>query len=94
LVALAFKAPPLIFGFIGLSLVLQLLGAGAHLIVLPEEWDASFNKALPILEEGEYISEEHLPAVRAILKAAALTYFASALSSILNLSRWALLLRR
>ena len=29
-----------------------------------------------------------------ILKAAALTYFASALASILNLGRWALLLRR
>jgi Zn-dependent membrane protease YugP len=94
LVALVFKAPPLIFGFIGISLVLQLLGAGAYLIVLPEEWDASFNKALPILEEGDYVPEAHLPAVRSVLKAAALTYFAGALSSILNLGRWALLLRR
>jgi Zn-dependent membrane protease YugP len=94
LVALVFKAPPLIFGFVGLSLVLQLLGAGAYLIVLPEEWDASFNKALPILEEGEYVPEEQLPVVRSVLKAAALTYFAGALSSILNLGRWALLLRR
>lgn len=93
-VALLFKAPPLIFAAIGLSVVLQLLGAGAYLIVLPEEWDASFNKALPILKEGEYVPEEQLPAVRSVLKAAALTYFAGALASILNLGRWALLLRR
>jgi Zn-dependent membrane protease YugP len=92
--ALLFKAPPLIIALVVLSLVLQLLGAGAYLIVLPEEWDASFNKALPILEQGEYVPERHLPAIRAVLRAAALTYFASALASILNLGRWALLLRR
>jgi len=39
------------------SLGLQLLGAAAYLIVLPEEWDASFNKALPILVEGNYVQE-------------------------------------
>ena len=94
LVAIVFKAPPLIFGFIGLSILLQLLGAGAYLIVLPEEWDASFNKALPILEQGQYVPEENLPGVRSVLKAAALTYVAAALASILNLGRWALLLRR
>ena len=93
-VAIVFKAPPLIFGFIGLSVVLQLLGAGAYLIVLPEEWDASFNKALPILEQGQYVPAENLHGIRSVLKAAALTYFAAALASILNLGRWALLLRR
>jgi Zn-dependent membrane protease YugP len=93
-VALLLKAPALIIALVVLSLGLQLLGAGAYLIVLPEEWDASFNKALPILEQGEYVPAHHLPSVRAVLRAAALTYFASALASILNLGRWALLLRR
>lgn len=93
-VAMLLKAPPLIFGTIGLSLLLQLAGACAYLIVLPEEWDASFNKALPILREGEYVPEEQLDTVRKILRAAALTYFAGALSSIVNIGRWALLLRR
>ena len=91
---LVFKAPPVIIGLIVASLVLQLLGAGAYLIMLPEEWDASFNKALPILAEGEYVPEDQLPAVRKVLQAAALTYFAGALASIVNIGRWALLLRR
>ena len=94
LVAIAVKAPPLIIALVVLSLGLQLLGAGAYLIMLPEEWDASFNKALPILEQEQYEPENQLPAIRSVLQAAALTYFASALASILNLGRWALLLRR
>lgn len=64
-----------------------------HLITLPVEWDASFSKALPILKEG-YIQEEDFPAVERILTAAALTYVAASLVSILNIWRWAALLRR
>jgi hypothetical protein len=64
------------------------------LIILPEEWDASFNKALPILMEGEYVAEDQLPNIRNILKAAAITYFASALANVLNIGRWLLILRR
>ncbi len=64
-----------------------------HLVTLPVEWDASFNKALPILAEG-YIKPEEQKAVRKILKAAALTYLASSLASLLNLARWIAILRR
>jgi uncharacterized protein len=64
-----------------------------HLITLPVETDASFNKALPILETG-YISEEEIPKVRRVLRAAALTYLAGSLSSLLNLWRWIAILRR
>jgi len=72
-----------------------LAGAATHLVVLPNEWDASFNKALPLLIEGDYINEKQAPAVRRILKAAALTYVSAALSSVLAVWRWApLLLRR
>lgn len=56
--------------------------------ILPEEWDASFNKALPILEKGDYVPEQYLPAIRQILKACALTYVAAALADILRLWRW------
>ena len=77
------------------GLLVALSAAATYLVVLPEEWDASFNKALPILIEGEYISEEQVPAVKRILRAAALTYAAGALASILQLWRWLpLLLRR
>ncbi|MEH6624826.1 MAG: zinc metallopeptidase [Motiliproteus sp.] len=94
ILALVTKMPALLLIAVVASLVLQLIGAMAYLIMLPEEWDASFNKALPILIEGEYIQEQQVSAVRALLKAAALTYFASALASIVHLGRWALLLRR
>lgn len=83
-------AAPLIGGAL-----IALCGAATYLIVLPEEWDASFNKALPVLEDGDYVSASQIPAVRRILRAAALTYAARALASILQLWRWLpLLLRR
>jgi Zn-dependent membrane protease YugP len=91
---LAFVMPPAIFAVVIISLLLQLLGALAYLIVLPEEWDASFNKALPILREGNYVPEAHMPAIRSVLQAAALTYFAAALAETVNIGRWLLILRR
>ena len=94
LVAIIVRAPAAMAVFIGISLLLQLIAAGLYLIVLPEEWDASFNKALPILLDGEYLPEEQIEPVRKVLKAAALTYFAAALADVLNIGRWFLLLRR
>ena len=80
--------------FIG-GLLATLCGAAAYLIILPEEWDASFNKAMPILIEGEYITPAQEAATKRILRAAALTYAAAALASILQFWRWLpLLLRR
>ncbi|MBI2969407.1 MAG: zinc metallopeptidase [Gammaproteobacteria bacterium] len=65
-----------------------------HLITLPVEWDASFRRALPILVEGRYIPASAVPAARRILTAAALTYVAASLASILNFYRWVVFLRR
>lgn len=77
------------------GILMAVCGAATYLIVLPEEWDASFNKAMPVLTDGDYVSEEQLPAVRRILQAAALTYAAGALASVLQIWRWLpLLLRR
>lgn len=64
-----------------------------HLVTLPVEWDASFGKALPILKQ-DYIQPEDYAAVERILKAAALTYVAASLASILNVWRWIALLKR
>ena len=65
-----------------------------HLVTLPVEWDASFGKALPMLRAGKYLSEDELKAAEKILKAAALTYVAGSLASLLNLWRWIAILRR
>ncbi len=93
-VALLIRAPAAIVSLIALSLFMQLLGALAYLVILPEEWDASFKKALPILLEGEYINEEDAVAVNRILKAAAFTYFATSLAELVNIGRWFMILRR
>lgn len=83
-----------------LAVLLFFIGIGSmfiatlvHLVTLPVETDASFNKALPILESG-YIEAEDIPKVRRILRAAALTYLAGSLASLLNLWRWIAILRR
>jgi Zn-dependent membrane protease YugP len=94
LIAFLVRVPFAIGIVIAASLFLQLAGAMAYLIILPEEWDASFNKALPILIEGEYVNTEQLPAVRRVLQAAALTYFSAALANILHIGRWFMLMRR
>ncbi|MCG8415902.1 MAG: zinc metallopeptidase [Pseudomonadales bacterium] len=93
-IGLVLRSPFAVGMVIAASLLLQLAGAFAYLIILPEEWDASFNKALPILVEGEYVEDKNLPAIRRILRAAALTYFAAALANVLNIGRWFMLLRR
>ena len=65
-----------------------------HAVTLPIEYDASFSKALPILREGKYISQDNEKAVSRILNAAALTYVSAALADILNLGRWLVILSR
>ena len=94
IVVIVVKAPAAIFGVVVISLVFQLIGALTYLVVLPEEWDASFNKALPLLIEGEYVPTRYHKDMQQVLKAAALTYFAGALASILNLARLFLIFRR
>jgi Zn-dependent membrane protease YugP len=65
-----------------------------HIITLPTEFDASFNRALPMLEKGGILKPVDLPHARRLLKAAALTYLAASLASLLNIARWWALLRR
>jgi hypothetical protein len=81
-----------------LLIVVVLSGmAGAalvHLITLPVELDASFGRALPLLQEGDYVASGDLTAVRRILLACALTYLAASLAGLLNVWRWLKFLRR
>ena len=74
------------FLIMGFAVVVQLL-------TLPVEIDASFKKALPVLSSG-YLTPGQLPAARSILRAAAFTYVAGSLASLLNFWRWLALLRR
>ena len=72
----------------------MLIGTLVHIVTLPVEWDASFGKALPMLREGEYLDERDMKAAHSILTAAALTYVAASLVSLLNIGRWLRYLRR
>ncbi len=65
-----------------------------HLITLPTEIDASFNRALPMLEKGNILKEVDKPHSQKILRAAAFTYVSASLMSLLNIARWFAILRR
>ncbi|MCK7595820.1 zinc metallopeptidase [Microbulbifer sp. CAU 1566] len=79
---------PVIFLWIGVIAVITMLASALmYVAILPEEYDASFNKALPILREG-YLPEHLLSKAHSVLKACALTYVAGALLDVLRLWRW------
>ena len=84
------------FGFIKVCLILVLisvlLGVFIHLITLDVEIDASFNRAMPILQEK--IPSEYHAQCKNVLKAAAFTYVIGALTSFLSLRYIWLLLSR
>jgi Zn-dependent membrane protease YugP len=91
-VAVIFRIPHVLLLTAAVGILTMAASVLMYVAILPEEYDASFNKALPILEEG-YVPEDQLPAVRQILKACALTYVAGALADILRLWRWLVLIR-
>ena len=76
------------------ALASMLLGVLLNLVTLPVEWDASFGKALPLLEKGQYFGSADMGSARQILTAAAMTYVAASLASLLNLGLLARVLRR
>lgn len=77
-----------------IGVVSMALSTMVHLLTLPVEFDASYGKALPILQKGGYLHNGDLEHAEKILKAAALTYVAASLTSLLNLGRWVAVLRR
>ena len=91
-VFMVIKAPALLV----LQVVAGLLLLAIRIVVvatLPVELDASFGKALPVLVRGRYVSPGDLPAARSVLTAAAWTYVAAALATLLDVARWFRILR-
>ena len=82
------KAPVVVGLQVAFAVLLMSARVLVHLLTLPVELDASFGRALPILERGGYLHGQDLTAARAVLRAAAMTYVASALATLLNILRW------
>lgn len=91
--ALAVRSPLALLLLAGIGISLLAVRVAVHFVTLPVEFDASFGKALPILRDGKYLSEADLAGARSVLRAAAMTYVAGALASLLNLARWIRFLR-
>ncbi len=85
----------------GLGAVMLLAGfvtlassTAVHALTLPTEFDASFTRALPMLDEENILKSVDRPHARRLLTAAALTYVSASLASLLNIARWWAILRR
>ena len=80
----AFTKSPFIT-FIAAMIIMGCLSTNVliHLITLPVEFDASFKRALPILQK--YVPKENMKQCRSVLRAAALTYLAQSIVSIFRL---------
>jgi uncharacterized protein len=99
--SIVLMATPLVFAIVRSPVVLMLEIAAAvgilastiviHLVTLPTEFDASFKKALLVLES--YVPPEEMKGARSVLRAAAFTYVAGALVSLMNVARWLRILR-
>lgn len=87
-IVLIFTRVPAI-GLFQFGAVVALLGLGVvvHLLTLPVEFDASFGKALPILDYDQYLHPDDMPAARGVLRAAAMTYVAASLMGLLDFLR-------
>ena len=72
------------------------LGTSAlvHFITLPTEFNASFARALPMLDDYSILKSADKRHAHKLLTAAALTYVSASLMSLLNIARWVAILRR
>ena len=85
------RSPVILLGEIVVAIGVMFSTVVIHAVTLPTEFDASFKRALPDLER--LIPADDMPGARSVLKAAAFTYVASALVSLLNFARWFRLLQ-
>jgi len=91
--ALTRSAPLMLLGLAGGALTLG-TGIVVHFLTLPTEFDASFGRAMPLLRQRGLLHPGDLPKAHVLLAAAAFTYVAAALQSLLNIARWWAILRR
>jgi Zn-dependent membrane protease YugP len=89
-----FAAPLLmLIGKTPMALIINLVGWVGTLLLsiitqvmtLPVEFDASFKRALPLLQRSGYVRDKDLPAARDLLKAAAYTYVAGLLRTLVTI---------
>jgi hypothetical protein len=85
------RSPLVLAGEVAAALAILSVTVVIHVFTLPTEFDASFKRALPALER--FIPQDDLRSARQVLKAAAFTYVAGALASLLNIARWIQVLR-
>jgi Zn-dependent membrane protease YugP len=88
LIGIIIKSPVIAMLQIGALVVLMSGRVLMHVLTLPMEIDASFKRALPVLEQGGFLHGDDLANARQVLKAAAGTYVASALATLLDVIRW------
>ena len=87
-VVLAFvHSPALLAAQVSVGIALLGVRLAFHLLTLPVELDASFGRALPILEAGGFLEAGDMPGARTVLRAAALTYVTSSLVALVNIAR-------
>ena len=81
----AFTKSPFIT-FIAAIIIMGCLSTNVliHLITLPVEFDASFKRALPILQK--YVPKTNMQECKSVLRAAAFTYLAQSIVSIFRLN--------
>jgi hypothetical protein len=88
LVAVFTRSGALMWLLVIAAFSIQLLGTIMQFVTLPVEWDASFGRALPLLKRLEILHPSDHQHARSLLRAAAFTYVAGSLFSLLLLVRW------
>ncbi len=88
------RVPALSLLTFGAGMLTLATSAVVHFVTLPTEFDASFNRALPLLDKHKMLRPVDRPHARTLLTAAALTYVSASLMSLLNIARWIAILRR
>lgn len=88
LLGLLFSWEPLIY----VGIACFALTLAFSLVTLPVEFNAS-GRALRVLDQQGYLSSEEMDGARAVLNAAAMTYVAAAISSLLQLVRLLIIAR-
>lgn len=90
---IATRAPGLALACVAAGAAAMAVNVLIHAVTLPVELDASYKRALPVLDQGGYLAREDMPAATSVLRACALTYVAGALTSMFNLWTWIRALR-
>jgi hypothetical protein len=80
-------APDLGWLIAWLGVIFYGLAVGFHIVTLPVELDASA-RALAVLSGSNYLAETEMPGAKKVLRAAALTYVATALYALMQLLYW------